>query len=155
MYIWISVYNVNKIFVNRNFIMNKKLIKHAASYLLLLALFAPVMVGAYTADDYKTGMGTVKLNPGDASVDIVATVVSLVNIVLGLLGLIAVIIIMIGGFRWMTAQGSEEKVEDAKKTIKYGLIGLAIIVLAYVIVRVVIATVLRFGENTEINPLTP
>jgi len=136
--------------------MNKKLIKHAASYLLLLALFAPVMVGAsYTADDYKTGMGTVKLNAGDASVDIVGTVVSLVNIVLGLLGLIAVIIIMIGGFRWMTAQGSEDRVKDAQKTIKYGLIGLAIIVLAYVIVRVVIATVLRFGENTEINPLTP
>ena len=138
--------------------MNKKLIKHAASYLLLLALFAPVMVAnaAYTGQsDYEIGTTDVNLAKGTGNVNIITTIVHLVNIVLGLLGLIAVIIIMIGGFKWMTAQGSEDKVEDAKKTIKYGLIGLAIIVLAYVIVRIVIAAVIGFGTAPETdNPLT-
>ena len=133
--------------------MNKKLIKHAASYLLLLALFAPVMVGAVDADTYFPVGTRPDLPSSNQPVSIIGTVVHIINIVLGLLGLIAVIIVLIGGFKWMTAQGSEEKVEDAKKTIKYGLIGLAIILLAYIIVRIVIAAVFDFGQDQTINPL--
>ncbi|MFH1456907.1 MAG: pilin [Patescibacteria group bacterium] len=134
--------------------MNKKLIKHATSYLLLLVLFAPVMVGAVTIDDYDTGVGNVRLAEGDTTASITGTVVNIINIVLGLLGLVAVIIILIGGFKWMTAQGSEDRVKEAQKTIKYGLIGLAVILLAYVVVRFVISAVLTFGGDPDnVNPL--
>jgi len=125
--------------------MSKKLVKHAASYLILLVLFAPVMVSA-AVDDYFPDE-QVNL-PGEGSdVKLVETVVNIINVVLGLLGLIAVIIILIGGFKWMTAQGSDDKVTDAKNTIKYGIIGLVIILLAYVIVRVVINAVWNFGSD--------
>jgi len=45
--------------------------------------------------------------------------------------LIAVVIILIGGFRWMTAGGNEDKVGQARKTIFAGIIGLAIILFAW------------------------
>ena len=133
--------------------MNKKLFKHAAAFLLLLVMVAPVVVAnaqeGNTTDYFDSNAQTLKLKGQTGSVGIVKTVVNIVNVVLGLLGLIAVIIILIGGFRWMTAQGAEEKVDKAKDTIKYGLIGLAIILLAYLIVRIVIASVVGFAETPE------
>jgi len=68
------------------------------------------------------GLGTTALD--DA-------VVGLINVMLGFLGLIAVVIILIGGFRWMTAGGNEDKVGEARKTIFAGIIGLAIILFAW------------------------
>ena len=57
--------------------------------------------------------------------------VSGINIVLGVLALIAVIMILIGGFKWMTAGGNEEKVEGAKKLLIAAIIGLVIILAAW------------------------
>jgi len=56
------------------------------------------------------------------------------------LAIIAVIVILIGGFRWMTAAGNEDRVASAKKTIIAGAIGLIIILAAYAIVTFVITT---------------
>ena len=135
--------------------MNKKLIKHAASFLLLLIMVAPVFVAnAQQGEDidanyFQGGAEELHLSGQDSDVGVVGTVTNIVNVVLGLLGLIAVIIILIGGFKWMTARGAEEKVEKAKDTIKYGLIGLAIILLAYLIVRIVIGSVVGFADKPE------
>ena len=54
--------------------------------------------------------------------------------IVGLLGLVAVILILYGGFTWMTAGGSEEKVEKAKKIVTAAVIGLVIVILAWAIV---------------------
>lgn len=58
-------------------------------------------------------------------------VIGLVNWALGLLALIAVVLVLIGGFRWMTASGNEEKIESAKKLLVAALIGLVIILAAW------------------------
>ncbi len=50
---------------------------------------------------------------------------------LGLLGIIFVILLVIAGQKWMTAGGEEEKVNEAKDTIKRAIIGLIIVVAAY------------------------
>lgn len=55
----------------------------------------------------------------------------IIRIVLELLGIIALAIIIYAGFKWMTAAGDESKVEDAKKQLVNGLIGLVIILVAY------------------------
>ena len=60
--------------------------------------------------------------------------VSVIQTLLGILGILALVIILIGGFRWMTAGGNEENVAAAKKTIAAGIIGLIIIFFAYAIV---------------------
>lgn len=52
---------------------------------------------------------------------------------LGLLGVIFVILIVIAGNKWMTAAGEEEKVREAKDTIRRAIIGLIIIVGAWAI----------------------
>jgi hypothetical protein len=61
------------------------------------------------------------------------TIGSIINVVLGLLGVIAVVIILVGGFKWMTAGGNEEKVTEARTMIFQGIIGLAIILSAWAI----------------------
>lgn len=65
-------------------------------------------------------------------------IASVINIILGFLGIIAVVIILLGGFKWMTAGGNEEKVEESKKLIKAGIIGLVIILAAWAIATFVV-----------------
>ena len=61
------------------------------------------------------------------------TIASIINTALGLLGIVAVVIVLIGGFKWMTAGGNEEQVGEAKKWLFSGVIGLVIILSAYAI----------------------
>lgn len=58
-------------------------------------------------------------------------IASVINVVLGFLGIVAVIIIILGGFKWMTAAGNEDKIDEAKKLITAGIIGLIIIMAAW------------------------
>ena len=61
-----------------------------------------------------------------------------VNIMLGFIGIVAVVIILLGGFKWMTAAGGEEKVDEAKKLIGAGVIGLIIVLAAFGLAQFVI-----------------
>jgi cytochrome bd-type quinol oxidase subunit 2 len=62
----------------------------------------------------------------------VATVISkVITGFLGLLGVIFIILLIVAGQKWMTAGGEEEKVNEAKDTIKRAIIGLIIVVAAY------------------------
>jgi len=72
-----------------------------------------------------------------AGTDLVVVIGMIINIILGLLGVIAVIFIVLGGFKWMTAGGSDEKIKDAKKMIGQGIVGLVIILAAYAIAKFV------------------
>lgn len=72
-----------------------------------------------------------------------AIVASVVRIILGFLGIVAVIIILLGGFKWMTAGGNEEKVGEARKLIVEGIIGLVIILAAFGIATFVINSLLK------------
>jgi cytochrome bd-type quinol oxidase subunit 2 len=132
--------------------MNKKILKNAAAFLMLLALVAPGLVLAQNDPNaagtyFPTNGGDINLPGQTNTLSPVQTITNIINIFLGLLGLLAVIIVMIGGFKWMTAQGSDDKVKDAKKTIQYGVIGLAIILLAYVIVRLVMGAIINVGNG--------
>jgi cytochrome bd-type quinol oxidase subunit 2 len=61
---------------------------------------------------------------------IVATVI---EAFLTLLAIIFVILVLIAGYKWMTASGNEEKVKEAKTQLRHAIIGLAIIIMAYAI----------------------
>ena len=67
-----------------------------------------------------------------------AIAAQIINIVLGFLGIVAVIIILLGGFKWMTAGGNEDKVGEAKKLIMAGVIGLIIILASFAIAKFVL-----------------
>jgi len=67
--------------------------------------------------------------------DIIAAVI---NVMLGFLGIIAVVLILLGGFKWMTAAGNEDKVAEAKKLLAAGVIGLVIILAAFALAQFVL-----------------
>ncbi len=71
--------------------------------------------------------------------DLKDTIMRIINVVLGFLGIVAIIIIVVGGFKWMTCGGSEEKTTEARGLIVAGIIGLAIILAAYAIANFVIS----------------
>jgi len=116
-----------------------------------LAFFCFVPTSQAAVEDYEQGIGDLVLPGIGVEVSLVQTVVNIINIFLSLLGLIAVILIMYGGFVWMTARGSAEQVEKAKKIISRTLIGLAVILLSYLIVYMVMNFVLNWAEN-QLNP---
>ncbi len=63
---------------------------------------------------------------------------SIIQVIMTFLGIIAVVVILLGGFKWMTAAGNEDKVDEAKKLIRAGIIGLIIIIAAWAIASWVI-----------------
>ncbi|GEM_PF-5897215 len=67
---------------------------------------------------------------GGAQTNLVDLVTNGINLFLGLLGLIAVIVILIGGFKWMTASSAEEA-KKARGQLIQGLMGLVVILLAW------------------------
>ena len=58
---------------------------------------------------------------------------------MGLLGVIFFVFMVYAGYTWMTAQGDEKKVEKARDTIKNSIIGLALVLAAYGITRLVVS----------------
>lgn len=134
----------------------KSIVKKSMS-LVLVAMFAVMaMAAAPSADaqqratlDLWGGQKNAVTNSlGLGTKDIRATVASIINVALGLLGIVAVVIVLIGGFKWMTAGGEQGKVDEAKKLITSGIIGLAIIVSAYAIAQFVVDSLMRATGNT-------
>ncbi len=64
------------------------------------------------------------------------------NILLPLAGIIAVLFVIIGGFQYMLAGANEDLAKKGRATLRNALIGLVIIILAYVMVTVVVNTIL-------------
>ena len=84
------------------------------------------------------GIGAVGDNTNLGNKDLKETIGAIIKVALGFLGVIAIVIVLIGGFKYMTAGGSDEKVQEARKYIVSGIIGVAIILSAYAITSFVI-----------------
>ncbi|MEK7633108.1 MAG: hypothetical protein AAB473_04980 [Patescibacteria group bacterium] len=127
--------------------MMKSLVRLAMSVVLGLAIALPfVHIGAvHAATGQLEATDLLGQDFGDATGlgqgDLTTTIGSLIRVALGFLGVVAVVIILLGGFKWMTAGGSDEKVGEAKRLIIAGIIGLAIILSAYAIASFVISSI--------------
>lgn len=104
------------------------------------ATFALAALPMMAAAQIDLGMEEVEAI-GLGTEDIRTTISGVIRSFMGLLGLVAVIIILLGGFKWMTAGGSEDKVAEAKKLIISGIIGLIIIMSAFAIATFVIGAI--------------
>jgi hypothetical protein len=60
------------------------------------------------------------------------------NIIFGIVGVVAVAFIIVGGINYIVSQGDAAKVQKAKSTILYGVIGLVVVLLAFAIVGFVL-----------------
>lgn len=64
-------------------------------------------------------------------------IIGVIKFLMGLLFAVAVLMLIIGGFMYVTAAGSEDRAKMGRRTITYALIGMSVAILAYVIVSVV------------------
>jgi len=124
--------------------------KITLSIFLTLLLGLPISVGATGLTDLQTNLGNFGGQVGydSSDSDLTGKIALIINIVLGFLGLLAVVMIIFAGFNWMTAGGNEETVTKAKGTIKNAVIGIAIVLSAFVIVNF---TVSQLSDTTSEN----
>ena len=97
------------------------------------------------------GMDTIHDTTALGKADLQTTIARIINVALSLLGIVAVVIILLGGFKWMTAAGNDDKVEEAKKLILAGIIGLAIVMSAWAIARFVL---IQLGQAAGVGGAT-
>jgi len=114
-----------------------------------LALTASPVVAAttITSDDYWGGgdpniTGNIESNILLGNKDPREIAAQVINVILGFLGIVAVIIVLAGGFKWMTAGGNQDKVDEAKKLMAAGAIGLVIVLAAFGIARFLISSLI-------------
>ncbi|MFB6181292.1 MAG: pilin [Candidatus Magasanikbacteria bacterium] len=134
-----------------------KLAQNKLAIGVISALFFGALIGAplqstsaETNADF--GVNTINNTTKLGSAGLVETVTQIINVALGLLGIIAVVIILWGGFKWMTAGGNEENVEEARKIIFQGIIGLAIILGAWSITQFVIGSLSEATGTGDVSP---
>jgi amino acid transporter len=117
--------------------------KKGLIFVCLLTIFSLVVVPQLANAQLNVGLDTVGQNIELGTQDIRVTIAKIINVAMGLLGIVAVVIILLGGFKWMTAGGNDENVKQAKKLIVSGIIGLVIILTAYAIAQFVLSSLLE------------
>jgi len=125
--------------------------------MILSLFFVPSLlvannVSAGNSDDvFGLGYVTGEEGNGDSIVlgnkDPRTMVTQIINVLLTILGIVAVVIVLLGGFKWMTAGGNEDKVGEAKKILGAGVIGLVIILAAWGIAAFVLNTLMSATGN--------
>ncbi len=111
-------------------------------FTIMLVISLMVLVGSLVLVDGAGAQSSLKdkilINLDDAafslpSANITTVVARVIQGALGLLVIIFFILIILAGFRWMTAGGNEEIVAKAKKNIINAIIGVVIVIMAYAI----------------------
>jgi hypothetical protein len=108
-------------------------------FLLNLSVITPVSpaqaAGALDIQNqqgFENGSGEVSQVFGNA-VDPRDIIVNVIVGILGFLGIIFMVLILSAGFRYMTSMGNEEQTSKAKEQIVSAVIGLVIILAAYIL----------------------
>jgi len=60
---------------------------------------------------------------------------NVVTVILGLSGVVLFIMLIMGGFKFITAGGDPKAIESAKKTLTYAIGGIVLIALSFLILR--------------------
>ena len=76
-----------------------------------------------------------------AKAGLINTTIRIINALLVLAAIAAIVFVIIGGVRYITAQGDEDAVAQAKNTVIYAIIGIIVIILAAVIVNFFVSQV--------------
>ncbi len=116
---------------------NKKIVVGVIAIAMLIGgiLFAQdaCFAGAITA---PTGTGLTT-----TSTSIAAAISSIIKKLATFIGGLSVLMIVVSGIMYMVSGGDSGKVETAKNTLMYSIVGLVVALLAWVIVKTVIGAV--------------
>jgi len=134
-----------------------------ATFILLLGIggMVPALASAATQTPKESVCST--LSGGSNSdcsqtpaggVDLNNLVRAIINVMSVLIGVVAVIMIMVSGYKYITAGGDSNKVTSAKNTLIYAIIGLLVAALAQVIVVFVLRQVRGCPAGQSLNNTT-
>ncbi|OIP22673.1 hypothetical protein COX95_01625 [bacterium CG_4_10_14_0_2_um_filter_33_32] len=68
-----------------------------------------------------------------------------------LVGVIAILFIIIGGFQYITSAGNPDNIGKAKNTILYGIIGIIVVLCAWLIVKFVINSLIQTPASNNLQ----
>ena len=122
--------------MGKHMLINSYKVRTIASLCLAMFMLLSVVIPVFAQDQF--GLEGLNADGTFGTKDLKSTVGSIIKVALSFLGVVAIVIVLIGGFKYMTAGGSDEKTGDAKKYIISGIIGLAIILSAYAITTFVL-----------------
>ncbi len=121
--------------------MFKKIIKVACPLALLSLLLIPVV--GFAADLPEAG--ALPENSGLPETDLPSFIGTIIQWILGIIGVILIALFVYGGFTYATSAGSQDKIDTGKKIMMYAIIGIVIIVIAFVLTDYIISALLATG----------
>jgi hypothetical protein len=128
----------------------KKTFKKIVLVAMFMFVLTPALAFAQNLDPFGGFQNNTEAALGLGNKDPRETAASIINVLMGFLGIIAVVIILIGGFKWMTAGGDESKVEEAKKLMTAGVIGLCIVLASWGVTVFVLNALLSATGGTPL-----
>lgn len=130
----------------------QKILISAISLLLLsstvLAQGTHTLTGTATPDQTGDGIKSqqpVSLTNPIGTADIPTLIGNIIKAVLSVIGSLALVMFIYGGFTWMLAGGSSEKVKKGRDIITWAAIGLVVVFSSYALVRFVITSIANSG----------
>jgi magnesium-transporting ATPase (P-type) len=101
----------------------------------LAAVTSPIVFAGSARDDILTSVNST--DPDGPTVNnAISAAITIFTIIVGV---VAVVMMIVGGYKYITSGGDANKVAQAKSTVMYALIGVALVVVSQVLVRFVIA----------------
>jgi len=101
-------------------------------------LFVTSAAYAQTAETY---LG--KITGGTGQNDLMTLIYGVINWAIGIAALLCVVILIVSGYKYITAAGDENKVESATKTLTFAIVGLVVCFIAVILVQFVIKNIIK------------
>ena len=126
----------------------KNKIKHLFILFCLIAiLMLPCLVFAQTAplkilEEVQPLSHYKAVNNGVDGNNLAANAGRIVQVFFSILGIIFLILMLYSGYKWMTAAGDQNKVEQAQSTIRRAIIGIIITIGSYAITQFILVKIL-------------
>jgi len=111
----------------------KKFLRNICFIIILCSFFQADFATAYTLNSASGNLGKVAGKAGITNESVSGTFGSMIKGSLTAVGLLFFILVFYGGFSWMMASGSEDKIKKAKNTVIAAIIGLIVVLASYAI----------------------
>jgi len=137
------MFNVNKV---------STIVRIFVCALMLLSIAMPVFAAGEAADPFgldAVGGSTGLSAGGDTGFQ--GMIGNIIKVALSFLGVVALVVVLIGGFKYMTAGGNDENAKKARQWIISGIIGLAIIISAWAMTQFIIDSLVEATQSDAVG----
>ena len=103
---------------------------------LILAILLTLTVGFFVVFNYIASSSAASYTPGSGNVrgvTLTQYIISIYNYAAGIISLLSVIVIIVAGYRYMSAMGNPQYISEAKAMAMGAIAGLVLVILSYLI----------------------